>query len=267
VAKVGGLVAVLVALVGATVQGVLTSLERRGLARPGRMVDVGSHQLHVHCTGAGPTRVLLEAPLGSFSSYWTPVQTALDDRLAVCSYDRSGLGWSERGDGAFAPEQASRELDALVAQVGAAGPVVVVGDGFGAALAARFAREHADRVAALVLMAWPTASGPARRPSVRSPWLARIGLLRALDQRSGPRPAAESADDGSLEERAFGYRPDHLTRSAEEAQRWDEVMQTPLDGLAPHVAVRRIGVTRGSPDYVKAVLDAVLQASADAGRP
>ena len=37
-----------VVLVGMTYQSVATALERRELERPGRVVDVGGHQLHIH---------------------------------------------------------------------------------------------------------------------------------------------------------------------------------------------------------------------------
>jgi hypothetical protein len=36
-------------LIGATYQGVATAWERRQFPRPGGMVDVGGHQLHIYC--------------------------------------------------------------------------------------------------------------------------------------------------------------------------------------------------------------------------
>src|SRR6185503_6030005 len=46
-------IVVLLALAGATYQGVLTSLERRRYPHPGRLIDVGGHQLQIYCTGKG----------------------------------------------------------------------------------------------------------------------------------------------------------------------------------------------------------------------
>src|SRR5919107_5614645 len=89
---------VLLLLVGATYQGVATALERRKYPHPGRLVDVGGHQLHIYCTGErrrGRPTVVLEAPEGSMSGEWGWVQAALAERRLVCSYDRAGLGWSE----------------------------------------------------------------------------------------------------------------------------------------------------------------------------
>ena len=55
-------VAVVILLAGATYQGVATALERRQYPHPGKLVDVGGHQLHIYCTGEGAPAVVLEAP-------------------------------------------------------------------------------------------------------------------------------------------------------------------------------------------------------------
>ncbi|HEY6509380.1 MAG TPA: hypothetical protein VIY56_15275, partial [Vicinamibacterales bacterium] len=120
VARAAALAGVVVALIGATFQGVSTALERRRFERPGRMVEVGEHQLHVHCTGTGSPTVALEAPLGGLSASWASVQPRIAEDFLVCSYDRSGLGWSETGDGPFTPERAIDELRAALDAAGAA---------------------------------------------------------------------------------------------------------------------------------------------------
>ena len=78
-------VVVLLALAGATYQGVTTSLERRRYPHPGRLIDVGGHQLQIHCTGRRPPIVVLEAPAAGLSATWTPVQAALEGTTRVCS--------------------------------------------------------------------------------------------------------------------------------------------------------------------------------------
>ena len=82
-------------LAGATYQGVATSLERRKFPHPGRLIDVGGHQLHLHCTGEGSPTVVLESAAASMSSSWGIVQPRIARTTRVCSYDRAGLGWSE----------------------------------------------------------------------------------------------------------------------------------------------------------------------------
>ena len=65
---------------------------------PGRLVDLGTHRLHLLEAGrAGCPTVLLEAGLMSTVLSWTEVQRALVDSYRVVSYDRAGLGWSDPG--------------------------------------------------------------------------------------------------------------------------------------------------------------------------
>ena len=213
---------VLVALAGITYQGVTTSLERRRYPHPGRLVDVGGHQLHIHCTGRGTPIVVLEAPASGLSASWSRVQAALDPTTRVCSYDRAGLGWSEQGDGQFDPGQVPLELQALLAGAGEKPKFVIAGAGLGAAFARAFAARFPPTVAAVVLLDAP---GPGRASRDRDslgrmpdamPWLARVGLLRAM---GGSRRRMEPAV------RSFMNRPDHLTRAALELERWDDATQ------------------------------------------
>src|ERR687894_2388920 len=95
------IVLVIALLAGITYQGVSTALERRKYPRPGGLVSVGDHQLHIFCTGTdrdGSPTIVLEAPEGSMSAEWAWVQSILSRTRRVCSYDRAGLGWSEAGD-------------------------------------------------------------------------------------------------------------------------------------------------------------------------
>jgi pimeloyl-ACP methyl ester carboxylesterase len=223
-----GVVILLLILIGATYQGVATALERRRYPHPGRMIDVGGHQLHLYCIGQGAPTVVLEAPAATMSAAWAWVQADLAKTTRVCSYDRAGLGWSEAGDAPFAPQEVPPELNALLVTAEERGPFVIAGAEFGAALATLYAARYPDDVAALVLVNPPgafnvrDASIPSARFVAISPWLARAGLLRAtrtLSTRAGelPQPAA-----GVL--RTFLNRPDHLTRAASELARWDDTI-------------------------------------------
>jgi pimeloyl-ACP methyl ester carboxylesterase len=217
--RAGLAIVVLLALAGATYQGVTTSLERRRYPHPGRLVDVGGHQLHIHCTGRGTPIVVLEAPAAGLSESWSRVQTSLDRVTRVCSYDRAGMGWSERGDDPFDPDRVPIELQALLAGAGEKPPFVVVGAGLGAAFARAFAVRFPDTVAAAVLLEAPGGE-PAHRDRDSlgripraMPWLARVGLLRAMGgSRRSMTPAVLS----------FMNRPDHLTRAAQELERWND---------------------------------------------
>ena len=245
------LAAVVVALVGATFQGVSTALERRRFERPGRMVEVGEHQLHVHCTGAGSPTVVLEAPLGGLSASWESVQPRIAEAFLVCSYDRSGLGWSETGDGPFAPERATAELRAALDAAGAARPFLLVGRGFGAALAGSFARRYPTDTTGLVLVDAPDVTSLA--PATPSPWLARLGVLRTVDWFRLP----DTSPLTNQTVHAFGYRPDHLARTMSEARAWRAVVS---DVSNPPFAATNVRLVTSGDQSDPDVGDRVVQA-------
>src|SRR5205814_9411789 len=134
-------------LIGATYQGVATALERRQFPHPGRMIDVGGHQLHLYCVGQGAPTVVLEAPATTMSTAWAWVQTALAKTTRVCSYDRAGLGWSESGDAPFAPQEVPAERNAVLLQAAARGPFVAAAAHLGAPPASLHAARHPDDAA------------------------------------------------------------------------------------------------------------------------
>lgn len=218
-----GAVVVFILLAGATYQGVATALERREFPRPGGMVSVGDHQLHIYCTGTASPTVVLEAPAAGLSAAWGEVQRRLSATMRVCSYDRAGLGWSESGERPFAPARVPEELRTLLTRANEHGPFVVAGHGLGAAFARMYAARADSAVAALVLIDPSPGHATAADPGwimPASPWLARTGVLRAgrvLSSKADGLPAG-----GAL--RAFLNRPDHLTRAAAELDDWDETM-------------------------------------------
>jgi pimeloyl-ACP methyl ester carboxylesterase len=235
--RAGLAIVVLVALAGTTYQGVTTSLERRRYPHPGRLVDVGGHQLHIYCTGRGAPIVVLEAPASGLSSSWARVQEALEPLTRVCSYDRAGLGWSEQGDEPFDPGRVPLELQALLAGAGEKPPFVIAGAGIGAAYARTFAARFPVTVEAVALLDAPGAGRSSRdrdslgRMPAAMPWLARVGLLRAM---GGSRRSMSPVV------RSFMNRPDHLTRAALELARWDDAAQLTDDAALAAARVRAV---------------------------
>lgn len=256
-------VVTLAVLVGATYQGVATALERRRFQRPGGLVDAGGHQLHIHCTGEGAPVVVLEAAAGSMSSAWSRVQPRIAAVTRVCSYDRSGLGWSETGDGLYDPGRVSAELHALLAEAHEPAPFVLVGHELGASYARLFAARFPGVTAAVIGVAAPEdAGGVDRGPWVSAwPWLARTGLLRAsggLSARAGGLPGEAG---GAMT--AFLNRPDHLTRAAQEIARAREVdTMARAAVLAPAVLTATVTVARAAPPAVLADPDEAARVAA-----
>ncbi len=212
-----------VILIGATYQGVATALERRKYPHPGRLVDVGGHQLHIHCVGQGSPTVVLEAPETAMSAAWGWVQRDAARTTRVCSYDRAGLGWSEAGDKPYDPGRVPEELHALLAAAKEPGPYVLAGASLGASFVRRFARIYPADTAALVLIA---ESAPVEQSATfleAAPWLARMGILRATRLFSARWKGLPPAS--AIVVSAFLHRPDHLTRASREVARWDDAVR------------------------------------------
>lgn len=222
-ATVAVVVALLV-LIGATYQGVATSLERHRFQRPGGLVDVGGFQLHILCLGQGSPTVVLEASAGSMSPEWGWVQPEVARLTRVCSYDRAGLGWSEARDGRYMPDSVTEDLHTLLREANEKGPFVMVGHELGAAFALIFASQYPRETAALVLVDDPASRDDASMETAvvgAWPWLARTGVLRASGRLSAHADGLPGMAGGAM--RAFLNRPDHLTRAAMEISRIEEV--------------------------------------------
>lgn len=226
---VGAAALIFIMLVGATYQGVATAFERRQYPRPGGLVSVGDHQLHLYCDGKGSPTVVLEAPAVGVSAAWGDVQSRLADTTRVCSYDRAGLGWSESTAQPYDPGRVPEELRTLLTGADEKGPYVIAGHGLGASFARMYAARGDSEAVALVLIDPPArAPGPLRDdPAARlmnvSPWLARTGVLRAGRILSSKAKLLDGAAGGTL--RAFLNRPDHLARAAREMEPWDLTVQ------------------------------------------
>ena len=238
-------------LAGATYQGVATALERRKYPHPGRLVDVGGHQLHVYCTGEGTPTVVLEAPVTGLSATWARVQPEIARRTRVCSYDRSGLGWSEAGDRPYDPGRVPEELHALLEAAKERGPYVLVGHSLGASFVRRFASLYPRDVSALILInpdreLDTSASGLLRI----SPWLARAGIFRAIGVLPSGTPDLPQPAGGAMQ--SFLNRPDHLTRATREWVRWDDAVR--LAGSNPFPAAIPVATVNVESDEPLAML-------------
>ena len=266
---------VFVVLVGATYQGVATALERRQFPRPGGLVDVGGHQLHIYCVGSGSPTVVLEAPALGMSAAWGAVQPEVARVTRVCSYDRAGLGWSESSGDPYDPARTPEELRTLLERANEQPPFVVAGHGLGAAFATLFASRYGDRTAALILIDAPLAGEASTDSSVLLqvpgvlPWLARTGALRLTRTLSGSADGVPEPFGGALS--AFLVRPDHLARAARELSRWNDVTARAARApLSPHTSLVRLEIagrsrlafltTSNAAPAVGAILEAVAGA-------
>jgi pimeloyl-ACP methyl ester carboxylesterase len=152
----GMLVTIICLLVaGSVIDWLMGRRDRKRFPPPGRLVEVGKRRIHLLCSGerrAHEPIILLEAGMASWSFYWRIVQPALSKLGRVCSYDRFGLGWSDRTSEARTPQRIAADLHQALQSAGETGPYLLVGHSFGCILVRQFARLYPDEVAGMVLV-------------------------------------------------------------------------------------------------------------------
>jgi pimeloyl-ACP methyl ester carboxylesterase len=168
---------------------------RRDLARtppPGRLVDIGGHRLHIWCSGSGAPPVILETGLGGSTADWGFVQPEVARFTRVCSYDRAGMGYSDRGPSPRTTRRIAGELALLLDRAGVSGPVVLVGASIGGLAVRVLASEHPERVAGLVLIDASHEDQDEGVPGIAPfvPLLSSVGIFRLLGVTFGPPPSS-----------------------------------------------------------------------------
>ncbi len=97
------------------------------------------------------TAILIHG-LSEERSVWSRQEPFLNSALNVLAYDVRGFGASPVGDGQGTVAQMADDLGQLLS-TSVTGPAWLVGFSMGGVIAQRFAMDHADRVAGLVLIA------------------------------------------------------------------------------------------------------------------
>ncbi len=119
---------------------------------PGKLVDVGGYRLHLNCQGQGDPTVVMESGNGNFSLNWGQVPQEVAKFTRVCTYDRAGLGWSDRSPQPRTAHNLVEGLHTLLARSGVEPPYVLVGHSLGGVLMRLYAHEHPDQVVGTVLV-------------------------------------------------------------------------------------------------------------------
>jgi len=161
------------------------------LARyPGRLVDIGTHALHLDCRGTGTPVIVLESGIGGFSLEWHAVRHALAGRARVCTYDRAGYGWSDPGPLPRTARRSAGELEALLSAAGERPPYVLAGHSYGGLIVREFAARWPDRTAGIALIDAAAPQQFARLPAGALPRAYLAALAGGGRVFSMPRPAA-----------------------------------------------------------------------------
>jgi pimeloyl-ACP methyl ester carboxylesterase len=203
--------------IGGSWQAIASRRDWRRLPAPGTLVDVGGHRLHLNVAGTQTTAptVVLEAGMASMSSNWAWVRDALAQHGRVVTYDRAGLGWSERGRGSMDAATSAADLHTALGAAGIAPPYILAGHSYGGLVVRMFTDRYPNEVAGIALV---DASHPdqwAHIPASRNgrtvamgnrvtAVLARLGLLRLL--------RAERSFIAGLPEREYAEMRAYLAR-------------------------------------------------------
>jgi pimeloyl-ACP methyl ester carboxylesterase len=156
------------------------------------MIDIGGRRLHLVDSGGNGPVVIFESGISATCLSWVPVRERVGGFARACSYDRPGLGWSDRARSGLSTPALVDHLHTLLEAARIPGPYLLVGHSFGGMLVQAFAAKYPGEVAGLVLVdplspgEWIN-PGPASarmlrfgvKLSRRGAWLARMGVVRA----------------------------------------------------------------------------------------
>ena len=121
--------------------------------QPAQLLQVGPHKMFVSCAGkeTEPT-VILEAGTGDSSEVWKIVQEQVQKFARVCSYDRLGLGKSDKVAVPHTADEIVEDLHGLLHAAPIPGPYVMVGHSIGGIYVRKYATLFPTEVKGLVLL-------------------------------------------------------------------------------------------------------------------
>ena len=113
-------------------------------------LDVAGTRLRYRKTGTGDPVLLLHG-IGQSLDDWSEQHQRLSARHTVYSVDLPGFAYSDRLSGPATLAKLAGALPAFLDALGVHGPLPVIGNSLGGAVAMKFAADHPRRVSALVL--------------------------------------------------------------------------------------------------------------------
>lgn len=236
---------VVLAGIGTGYQHLATLRDARRHPPPGRMVTVEARLMHLYCLGEGDPTVVLDGGLGEWSVHWTQVQALVARETRVCSYDRSGYGWSPPARVPRTAEQRAEDLHALLKNGEIAPPYVLVGHGTAGLHLIGYASRHPDWVAGLVLVnavppdmveLYDRRLEPVLKRLRRATAAAEFGLLRF----TGPPPVLgvqPTSGDYQRQGAHLGFLETYVAEAANLAADADWAEASPLIPVLPLVVL------------------------------
>jgi pimeloyl-ACP methyl ester carboxylesterase len=118
-----------------------------------RLGSIGDRRLSIDCTGKpSKSTVVLLAGGGRTAADWSKVQPAISTFTRVCSYDRAGLGQSDKTANPQTTAEIVADLHALLKAAGEKPPYVLVGHSIAGVYARRFSDAFPNEVRAFLFV-------------------------------------------------------------------------------------------------------------------
>ena len=119
----------------------------------GQIISVEDQRLYLHCSGPrSEVTVILEAGASANSTNYEKVQTRLAESVHVCSYDRAGLGKSDKPSGQMTEARIVENLHQLLMNAHEPGPYLLVGHSLGGIYVRGFETRYPQLVKGMVLV-------------------------------------------------------------------------------------------------------------------
>jgi pimeloyl-ACP methyl ester carboxylesterase len=118
----------------------------------GKFATVNGKRMFYRVKGQGEKSVVVLTGLGAPAAEWFHLQDAWAEFAAILTYDRAGVGWSEKSPLPRTSEQIARELDALLQQSGLKAPYLFVAHSQGGLYARHYAYLFPEKVSGVVFL-------------------------------------------------------------------------------------------------------------------
>jgi pimeloyl-ACP methyl ester carboxylesterase len=217
---------------GIALHAILTQREKRLMRPPGHMIEIERRKIHMLATGEGSPTVVLESGAAGYFGIWEWVQQEVSKHTRVVSYDRRGLGFSQKTAGKRDGYSIAEELDEMLSRAGEHPPYIFVGHSFGGLLSMAYADLYPEKAAGLVLVDPHHPDQIKRNAELRksiqnfrtffhtAAAASHFGVMRVMDMLSSMTDGL--SDSERTRARAFFVTARHLKSSARELDAWKE---------------------------------------------
>jgi pimeloyl-ACP methyl ester carboxylesterase len=116
------------------------------------MLSVGQRQLALTQYGARPQLLVLESGAGDDSTVWLPLLPALLPLASICTYDRAGLGQSDRAPHPRTLQSLVDDLAQVLAALPSTARPILMGHSLGGLIVFRYAQCYPQQIGGLILL-------------------------------------------------------------------------------------------------------------------